>query len=365
MRHPLFPLLLALSLGASPAIAQVKNVDASVFELQPSIGRGKTVSEAQQQARNAAVDQAVETLFAQVDAEKARYQEVRREILQEADLFVPTLRMTDKYREGEQIVVEMSGQVRRDRLREALVKRGVIQELTLPMHEQPRVLVLLSPKATADELGKFAVSRVNEYLTRQHFEVVDSDTVRQLLEDEHALEHPELAVRSQADVYLMLDVSVKHTRNYGSLSLYQSTVMISAYMPMAAEPMETARYQSRELTFPAAGDREKSRRATVEEAIGGSIEPIVLTVQKVAKESRLLGRPYSLKVRAPDGRIRELERFLGGTCKSVSRRTEGGSTHFAIRCAGPLEDLLERIVGSSKGWSVVSETQGGAELAAR
>lgn len=367
MRHLSLLLFLALLLCPSQAIAEVKNVDSAVFELKPSTGKGKTVPEALKQAKEAAVDQAVETLFAQVETERARYREARSDLLVEADQFVPELRMTDKYRDGEQVVVEVRGQVQRDRLRQALVKHGVIQELekALPIHEQPRVLVLLTQQGASDPLGKFAVSRVNEYLTRQHLEVVDSETVRQLLEDERVTERPELAIQSQADVYLMVDVTVKHTRDYGALSLFQSTVEISAYAPLTAEPLETARYQSRELTFPAAGDSEKSRRAAVEEAIGGSLEPITRTVQKAAKESRLLGRLYSLKVRAPEARIRELGMSLRDACKSVSRSSAAGSTLFAIRYAGALEDLLERIVGSSRGWTVVAESQGAAELSAR
>lgn len=348
----LLPTLLVITglINAGPSQAEVQNVDFSRFEVPLVSGRDRSLQGATAATKKAAVDRAVYTLFAQTEAEKARYQASRDRVLERLGDYVQDFRVLDKNRQDGDVIIEASATILRSPLKARLVELRVIAaETDGTGSERPRLLTMLDAKSDSPELGEFAISRINDYLSKQQVEVVDSATVRKLLEGDGAISgisRPlELALNSQADLVIVVSAEVAHTRSFGEHQLFQAKVNLQAFAPFSDEPLETKDYLSRELTFREAEDRDKAKRAAIEEAIGGAIEPVSLTLTKAWKEGSEKGHPYRirLKTSVPD-LAQEVENVLKSKGDLLQISATPGETAYFLRYRGKLEGLLEGLV---------------------
>jgi hypothetical protein len=342
-------LLLLANLTYSQAWGQVKNIDDRIFEINGTTGKGKSVDEAMDNAKRAAVDQAVRVLYAQTDQEVARYMGVRSQVLAALDQLVENAQMVDKYRDGSDVIVKIGGNVLRGRLKARLLALGVVTELdkTFSGATIPRLAVLVAAESRERDLAAFAAGRINDHMTAQLLATVDDETLGMLAESDRRLlgstsAGPNAAV-AQADVVLILSVDVQNTANIGPNSLYRAVVTVEARIPGMLDPISIETYRSRELTFKTSEDREKARRAAIEEAVGGAMRPVMQTVLRSVKDEKTLGRVYSLRLSGDAARIPAVSSSLRLHCsESTLIETPDGAV-VTVRYGGQLDDLIGEI----------------------
>jgi len=331
------------------AWAQVRNVDDRIFEINGVTGKGKSVDEAIFDAKRVAVDQAVRVLFAQTDQELNRYTAARSQIMANLDQLVENAQMTDKYRDGSDVFVQITGNVLRAPLKGRLLALGIISELDQDFSGAaiPRLAVLVSPESKERELAAFAAGRINDHLTAQHLATVDDGTLGTLAQEDRALLGATAggpnATIAQADVVLVLSVLVTNTANVGAHSLYQADVSIESLVPGMATPISVETYRSRELTFKTGEDREKARRAAVEEAIGGAIRPVMQTVLRSVKEEKTLGKVYNLRLSGDPTRFSEVKDALRARTRTATFTNSPPGAIVTVRFEGQLDELLAEI----------------------
>lgn len=365
MRQISISILLAL-LVVLPVSAQVKNVDWSIYEVKRAVGRSQAYQGAVLEAKRSAVDDAANALFLHSDDERTRYQAHREQILEGLSEYLRDFQITNKYRENGKVVLESTAVILREPLKSKIRSLGIVKESldTIAGAEKPRILAALSWSSEDRPLSSFTLGRINDYLSQQQLDVVDLSTLRELLGDDERIASADsassvdLALKSQADIYLLLSADVRRTRSIGANSLYQAYVTIEGRTPFGSQPFDVQEYRSRELTFEAAGDREKAKRAAIEEAVGGAIEPLVAAIERKWKAERKLGKPYRITFQAIDPmRLAPISDQLRSFSTIIQESTTSRGTSYTVRYTGKLEDLLERLITSGgEGLEVSEET---------
>ncbi|MBI6546185.1 MAG: hypothetical protein HY692_05285 [Cyanobacteria bacterium NC_groundwater_1444_Ag_S-0.65um_54_12] len=350
----LMVLLAGLALAMSPADAAiVRNIDLKHYEVKSAAGRASDVKSALQRAQQAAIDNAARALFVQTPRELERYRQVRQTIQERFSEFIQTSELIDKYEESGEIVIELRATVRREPLRQALERAGVLLSFDkiLPPSQQPRVLAYLD-NATGDYLDEFAISRINDHLARQQIEVIDRATIERLLQEDTAIANAagkqqvaQLAAHTQANVYLLVHVKVEETRRLGEHRLQQAILRIEAWEPLSSKPLRSYSYRSRELAFATVADLEKSKRAAIEEAVGGASESLTRDIFQVWKERVEQGSRYRLIFQEVVPQTVEcLVRELQALGHMEGQETVADTHMFTVRYHGALEDLVEQMV---------------------
>lgn len=342
--------LLAVGLAlwglALPASAQVRHVDWSIYTVEHATGRAPTYAEAVLAAKRAAVEACALTLFLPTPSERERFAQRQETLLAALDELVESATLLDKDRQGAQVVVELAVTVRRAPLRERLVRAGLIS--SLERQRAPRVLVVLDALSRDRPLARFAVARIQDYLAQQAADCVDAEVLQGLLDDDRALSgataaSAEVALRSQADLLVLVSAEVRPTRQFGAHTLYQAVVALEARVPFASQSVALPPTRSRELTF-AAVDRDKAQRAAIEEAVGGAIEPLMLELERQWRAAGALGYWYRVRLRGGGDRlVEQLARALGGKATVLERTRSPLEAAFLVRVPGEPGDLVEAI----------------------
>lgn len=359
-------ILLVAITAAAPAKSQVEHIDPQTHEVHGVSGTDQTGDGAYRKALIEAVEAAVYAIFIQTATEKARYVLVRDEILARHQEFIRSTRLVDKYVDGDQEVVQLDAVIDRTRLEKALRTAGVFTDLlSIRPPQRPRALVYLAD-GSANSLSEFAVARVNDFLTRHAVETIDRETLEQLRGQDARLAQAgsaaaqNLALQSQADLWLLVSASVSQTRQFGNHQLFQATVRVEAWEAFGSSFFAAKEYQSRELTFETFEDREKAMRATVEEAVGGALEILSPAIFRVHKEAVENGPRYRIVLqRGSLAAVESLTNEIGSLATVTGIDHAPLAVVWSVRYKGPLENLVETLVrrlGKSPGFEVQAET---------
>jgi hypothetical protein len=366
MRLNVLALSVLMALSSGTALAEVQNIDSRIIEVPSCSGHGRNVGEANDDARTNAVDLAVLEHLVQTDAEKARYQQFRSNLMTMRGSLVLDFQMTDKVRENGQVRTRAKATIDRQALLKVLREQKVLDTLNDRPSTGTRVYVTLAPGESRDSLHELAVTRVHAMLAEHQFELVDEQVLRERATEESALSDltaPMLAAQTCADLVFQVSASVTHTRDFGALAFYQASVQVSAYTSGTDAAVASQTYTSRELTFQTSEDQGKIQRAVIEEAIGGATEVIMQTALRAAKETSSMGRPF--KVVCQDVRDIRQVTFLAQRLEAVEgiRLVVGSGEHktsleITGRSRGDFSDALDNLLAQddlSRQWEIVEE----------
>lgn len=345
MRHCFFSGLLVL-LCAAPAWADVKNVDSRFIEIEAIEGRAPTVEGALMAACQASIEQVLKGTLLDTPAALQKYVEVRATLLGEAGAYTSGVKMTDKYRDGDTIVVVVSGPVEIGKLRQRLLSLGVIQDVTqgVTAAQLPR-LALRAAEGRSDYPTAVALSTIHHRLAERRLAILDEGRQRDLArEDQEMLGLQGSGPRmSAADVELAVRAKVVPTQAFGELQMYQAEVFIEAYIPGLPTPFAREVYTSREMSFKSAADHKKSQAACVEEAIGGALSPLMARLLRELQDEKDHGKTGALRVVATGADLDHIEKALRDRFENLAAAAGTGHRLFVARWADQLDDVLELI----------------------
>lgn len=349
MRHLIVASLIGVTaLPILPAVAEVKNVDYDSMEVPSVNGLGSELKDAIREARAQAILKGIDKL-AQTPAEKQAFEAHRQAILYDLqDQFVKAHEMTDKYKQSGKTGVEISAVLNLKALRNALIERKVIQAVVDLASElgAPKILAFFEFNAgqKPDVDTGWAIDRVNNYFQAHDVEVVLKEEIERLMRDDAQIRAAKagsgletMAQKAAADVFIRVKGKFEETRRSGDYRFAQATVSLEAVDTGTQKVLATANGQSRELAIK--GTIETSRKAAIEEAVGGVSDQLFQDLLKGWKSALADGRSYLLVIKG-SGDMAGVKSRLQALCGNV---TDKGGGQLQVKYKGSLSDLGRKL----------------------
>lgn len=346
MRHWILATLIGTSaLPLLPVVAaEVKNVDYDSMSVSGINGLGAELKDAIREARAQAILKGVEKL-AQTPAEKQAFEAHRQAILYDMqDQFVKSHEMIDKFKQSGKTGVEIDAVLNLKAIREALISRKVIQAVADIASElgAPKILAYFEFQGgqRPDVDTGWAIDRVNNYFQAHDVEVVLKEEVERLMREDNEIKAAKagsgletMAKKAAADVFIRVKGEFVETRQSGDYRFAQATVSLEAVDTGTQKVLATANGQSRELAIK--GTIETSRKAAIEEAVGGVSDQLFQDLLKGWKVALADGRTYLLVIKG-SGNLAAIKGKLGQMCTSVTEKAPG---QFQVTFKGSLSQL--------------------------
>lgn len=354
-RRALLPLLVAMSLQTSPALADVQNLDGDK-EVEIT-AEGLSAEEALKNCEFAAVDDTVKQ-WVQTDEERGKYAHLRAVLLEGRAEYLTRLEILGKGTTdagGRYYTIRFRLDLKR--LHERLIQSGVIQAERQVSQQlnAPTIAAYYHDPLDVSTYARWSVERINHFLLEQGFHVVDAQVLQELAQDDRLVSQGQgdarrlgqiLAKKANADVVIEVVTEPKLVGRSGEYSYYQCPVQIRAFAVSSGEPFITKVYQrlgadGQPEALAIKGNADVSAKAVIEESVAGAMPMVLADLMLYWKQALANGQQYRLTFEhlQPD-RAPGLE---AGLQPLVNQLQAVGGGQYLVRFQGELADLADTI----------------------
>jgi hypothetical protein len=345
-----------------PGWAEVRNIDYGTREIEQATGRGQDLAAARSAAMADAIRQAAQILM---HTEVERQAFARHGELLANPALIRASELVDKYRQGGDTVVVCKVTVNLAALQEAMQTAAVIQAASAVLADRedgsPRVMAIAKagmPGSDA-EVPRWSVDRVNNFLQSHGVEFVDRQEIERLVSEDAQILHqpqPELALakKAAAEVFVSVQTNLTEGVSSGAWRSVKATVTLQATDASSGLTLASVVGESRELALR--GNVATSRKAAIEEAVGGVSERLYTELMTRWKQEIVDGRHYVVRVRGNGDR-----QALIKTLQSLGATVQPNGNDHAIVYKGPLSAVRRAL--KKQGYTIVRVEQTLLEVA--
>jgi len=339
------------------ALADVKNIDYGVREFEVT-AEGPDANQALVNCEIEALEQALKSLI-QTEAEAAKYQQIREQLLSQRSQFVERLNIIGKG------TTASGGRFYRIRfkvnlaaLRSQLVSAGVIlshQELTEQLNH-PTIAAYYHDPRDQSPYAQWSVERINNFLLAHKFRVVDPKLWQELAAEDELLLQSQgssqrlgqaMALKARAEILLEVSIAPTIVGSSGEFTYVQTPVTVKAYEASSGQAFITKVYQRQNAqgepeALAIRGNVDVSAKAVVEEAVAGAMPMVLADLTRHWKDNLSRGTQYQLVFQAlPPAQRSRLEAELRRLVQELAPQAAADS--YLVRYHGALSQLTDSI----------------------